>query len=253
MSELIKKFKKLLQGLRNYSEQKAEALIFTLKDYKHVILVFSIPVLFYSGYHLLLFSTPFLREICLSFKPGTTFENFKTEGIHDTARFITQQENRIKRLETTYERYSTTQPFFIVNTTENKFTLYNRGNIVKQGNCSTGSYILLDAGDERKWMFETPKGLFRIQGKTVSPVWKKPDWAFVEEGLPIPPAFSHLRYERGVLGDYALSIGNGYLIHGTLYKRLLGMPVTHGCVRMDDPDLEAVFNTLGIGSKVFIF
>ena len=253
MRELIKKFKILLQDLRNYSEQKAEAVILTLKSYKRVILVFSIPVLFYSVYHLLLFSTPFLREISLSFKPDTTFENFKTEGIRDTARFISQQVNRIKRLETTYERYSTTQPFFIVNTTENKFSLYNRGDIVRQGNCSTGSYILLDAGDERKWMFETPKGLFRIQGKTESPVWRKPDWAFVEEGLPIPSSSSRLRYERGVLGDYALSIGNGYLIHGTLYKRLLGMPVTHGCVRMDDPDLEAVFNTLGIGSKVFIF
>jgi len=34
---------------------------------------------------------------------------------------------------------------------------------------------------------------------------------------------------------------------------LLGMPVTHGCVRMDDEDLEAVFNTMRIGSKVYIF
>ena len=50
-----------------------------------------------------------------------------------------------------------------------------------------------------------------------------------------------------------MSIGDGYLIHGTIYKRFLGMPVTHGCVRLNDEDLEAIFNTLSIGSKVYIF
>jgi L,D-transpeptidase YbiS len=114
--------------------------------------------------------------------------------------------------------------------------------------------VLLDAGGEKKWMFETPKGVKRIQGKTESPVWRKPDWAFIEEGLPVPKhQFSYERYEFGVLGDYALSLGDGYMIHGTLYKRLLGMPVTHGCVRMDDADLEKVYRTLEIGSKVYIF
>jgi lipoprotein-anchoring transpeptidase ErfK/SrfK len=56
-----------------------------------------------------------------------------------------------------------------------------------------------------------------------------------------------------VLGDYAMSLGDGYLMHGTLYKRFLGMPVTHGCVRLNDEDLEAIYNTLNIGSKVYIF
>jgi lipoprotein-anchoring transpeptidase ErfK/SrfK len=56
-----------------------------------------------------------------------------------------------------------------------------------------------------------------------------------------------------VLGDYALSLGDGYLIHGTLYKRLLGMPVTHGCIRLNDDDLEKVYRTLDYNSKVIIF
>jgi len=34
---------------------------------------------------------------------------------------------------------------------------------------------------------------------------------------------------------------------------LMGMPVTHGCVRLGDDDLVIVFNTLNIGSKVYIF
>lgn len=97
------------------------------------------------------------------------------------------------------------------------------------------------------------QGKIQDPGKITSPVWRKPDWAFVEEGLPIPSATHPSRYEYGVLGDYALSIGDGYLIHGTLYKRFLGMPVTHGCIRLNDEDLEAIYNTLAVGSKVYIF
>jgi L,D-transpeptidase YbiS len=125
--------------------------------------------------------------------------------------------------------------------------------IIKTDKCSTGSYTLLKNGDQQEWMFKTPKGEFRIQYKTKSPVWKKPDWAFVEEGLPVPPPNHDSRFEYGVLGDYALSMGHGYLIHGTLFQRFIGLPVTHGCVRMNDENLELVYHTLSEGSKVYIF
>jgi Uncharacterized protein conserved in bacteria len=75
----------------------------------------------------------------------------------------------------------------------------------------------------------------------------------LKKGFPIPPKGHPSRYESGTLGDYALSIGDGYLIHGTLYQRFLGQAVTHGCVRMGDEDLEAVYKTLQSGSKVYIY
>jgi L,D-transpeptidase ErfK/SrfK len=43
------------------------------------------------------------------------------------------------------------------------------------------------------------------------------------------------------------------LIHGTLYQRFLGLPVTHGCVRLNDANLELVYKTLNVGAKVYIF
>jgi len=61
------------------------------------------------------------------------------------------------------------------------------------------------------------------------------------------------RFEYGVLGDYALSLGDGYLIHGTLYQRFLGLPVTHGCIRLNDENLELVYRSLQVGSKVYIY
>ncbi len=86
----------------------------------------------------------------------------------------------------------------------------------------------------------------------MNPVWRKPDWAFIEERKE-PPEDPAARLEAGVLGDYALAFGNGYFIHGTLYTRLLGKNVTHGCIRLGDRDLEGVFSHVSVGTPVVIF
>ena len=105
------------------------------------------------------------------------------------------------------------------------------------------------------WRYEddgqTPRGEFEVQRKIVDPVWTKPDWAFIEDGEPIPKEFSE-RFDPDVLGDYALAIGDGYLIHGSIYKRTLGQSVTHGCIRVGDADLEAVYKAAQLGTKVYI-
>ncbi|NMC41784.1 MAG: L,D-transpeptidase family protein [Bacteroidales bacterium] len=168
-------------------------------------------------------------------------------------REIAKLNNEIRNLSGNYQSY-TPYSYLVINTTENKFRLYQNRKMVREGYCSSGSYIrLVTPEGSREWVFKTPKGRFTIQQKIVKPLWVKPDWAFIEEGLPVPPANDESRYEWGVLGDYAMSLGDGYLIHGTLYERYMGMPVTHGCVRLNDEDLEAVFNSLTVGSRVYIF
>jgi len=152
-----------------------------------------------------------------------------------------------------FQNLTPSQPYIVVNTTYNRFRLYKNRKQVREGFCSTGSYTLLKSHDKRQWIFHTPKGMYKVLGKVTNPVWRRPDWSYVEEGLPIPSANDPSRWEAGVLGDYALNIGDGYLIHGTIYKRFLGMPVTHGCIRMNDDDLEAVYKTLELESKVYIY
>jgi hypothetical protein len=167
---------------------------------------------------------------------------------------LTALNKDFQRLSRKYSGYTSGQSYIVINTTGNRFALYTNKKLIREGFCSSGSYKMLLAADgKRKWTFKTPKGKFHIQGKVTNPSWRRPDWAFVEEGLPIPPPNDPSRYEYGVLGDYALALGDGYLIHGTIYKRFLGMPVTHGCVRLNDEDLKVIFNTLSIGSKVYIF
>lgn len=171
----------------------------------------------------------------------------------EVRRTLTGLRREIGRLERRLDVYLPHQPYIVINTTRNWFYLYTRrGKLIREGFCSSGSYTKLVSG-KRSWLFKTPKGRMTVLSKVEHPVWTKPDWAFVEEGLPVPPPGDPSRYERGVLGDYALRMADGYLLHGTLYKRFLGMPVTHGCVRFGDEDLEVVYKTLPVGAYVYIY
>jgi lipoprotein-anchoring transpeptidase ErfK/SrfK len=201
---------------------------------------------------IILYFVPVLKEL----SPGKKIEITNNQELKKDASYkkqISLMTKDIQRLTLKLNAYTSGQSYIVINTTENRFSLYTNKKLVREGFCSSGSYTMLQTTGNKKWIFKTPKGKYWIRGKTTNPVWKRPDWSFVEEGLPIPPKDDFSRYEYGVLGDYALALGDGYLIHGTIYKRFLGMPVTHGCVRLNDEDLKVIFNTLNIGSKVYIF
>lgn len=223
-----------------------------LKSLKITFVTFVTILSLFAIFMFVFYAVPALQEIPSPGKTQITSSKELKEN-PEYKKTITALTRENQRLAKKYDSYTSGQSYIVINTTDNRFYLYRNRKLVREGFCSSGSYTMLKTEGERKWIFKTPKGKYRIQGKISSPVWRKPDWAFVEEGLPIPPADHPSRYEYGVLGDYALSIGDGYLIHGTIYKRFLGMPVTHGCVRLNDEDLEAVYNTLSIGSKVYIF
>ncbi len=203
----------------------------------------------------LLFSADRCRDLLCAALPFTAPANY--EGLPAPAQFDRELARLKKKVSSQEERLKNLMPkgpYLIINTSENKIALMKDGKPIHEGLCSTGSYTVLKSTEgEEKWVFQTPRGMLRVQNKIVNPVWRMPDWAFIEEGLPVPPPYAAERYEYNVLGDYALDLGNGYLIHGTLYQRFLGMPVTHGCVRLGDEELNIVYHTLDIGSKVFIY
>ena len=175
-------------------------------------------------------------------------------GNQQVKKMMAALDGKVKALEKKWDAYLPKSAYIVVNTTTNQFRLFDdRAKLVREGFCSSGSYTKLVLNDKKSWVFKTPKGRMTVLSKTKNPVWAKPDWAFIEEGLPVPKPGDPSRFERGVLGDYALRMADGYLIHGTLYKRFLGMPVTHGCIRMGDEDLEVVYKTLNTGSYVYIY
>ena len=96
-------------------------------------------------------------------------------------------------------------------------------------------------------------GSLTVLGRERNPVWIRPDWSYVEENMPIPPANDPDRFVRDVLGKYAILLGNGYKIHGTKWKNLIGTHFTHGCVSLDDDELEIVYKSVKNGTKVYIY
>ena len=143
--------------------------------------------------------------------------------------------------------------YIVVDTGGSRLYLKNSGDASRECIMSSGNgNVLEDPSTGKKWTFDTPRGEFTVKSKAREPVWIKPNWAFVEEGEAAPKDYRD-RAEPGVLGDYALGIGNGFFIHGTLYTRLLGRNVTHGCIRVGDEDLETVFKASPLGTHVYIF
>ncbi|MGA7617432.1 MAG: L,D-transpeptidase [Thermoanaerobaculia bacterium] len=139
-----------------------------------------------------------------------------------------------------------------VDTTEHMAYLWRDGNLVIKGPAATGRDEMLIHGRER-WMFRTPHGRIPILEKIVDPVWSKPDWAFVEKHEPVPPPDSQLRYERGVLGDYALDLGDGILVHGTKDRSSLGKAASHGCIRLGAEMLKTVYDAMEVGEFVYVY
>ncbi len=143
--------------------------------------------------------------------------------------------------------------YIVIDSHSNHLTYRSADSIIFRVTCSTGSGgVLVDSATGRKWTFNTPRGVFKVGSKLENPWWRKPDWHYIEENEEIPKDPSE-RFDDEVLGDFAMGFGDGYFIHGTLYKRLLGISVTHGCVRLGDDELKALYKMVTIGTPVYIY
>ena len=181
--------------------------------------------------------------------PSTSTDAFPVQSVElDRAALHTLQA-RYRSLSKQLSQLMPGQPYIVVDTARNHLYIKRRDQVMLDALASTGSGTILDKPGEAKgqWIFDTPRGEFTVQSKLVNPVWVKPDWAFIEEGVAIPKSAAD-RIESGVLGEYALGFG-----HGTLYKRLLCKNVTHGCIRLNDDDLKSVYQLARVGTPIMIF
>jgi L,D-transpeptidase ErfK/SrfK len=105
-----------------------------------------------------------------------------------------------------------------------------------------------------KMDWRTPLGLTHVSQKERNPVWTPPESIRREHALagdPIPARVPS--GPKNPLGLFAmrLAVGDGtYLIHGTNNPIAVGMPVTHGCVRMYPDDVAALFPLVPVGTPV---
>jgi L,D-transpeptidase ErfK/SrfK len=100
----------------------------------------------------------------------------------------------------------------------------------------------------------TPLGLSRVISKQKDPTWIPTASIRAEhlrDGDPLPPSVPP--GPANPLGEYRLRLaaGNGtYLIHGTNNPIAVGLPVTHGCVRMYPEDVADLYPLIGVGTPV---
>ncbi len=172
------------------------------------------------------------------------------------ARLPDNQKAAQKELQKTRAKMATLKPknpYIVIDCHANKIFLRTEDSVMLEANCSTGSGgELIDSTTGHKWIFDTPRGVFKVKNKITGPWWRKPDWAFIEENEKIPKSEAD-RMDPNVMGEYALGFGEGFFIHGTIYERLLGINVTHGCVRVGTDDLEKLFKAVPVGTPIYIF
>lgn len=119
--------------------------------------------------------------------------------------------------------------------------LKKRRVFVYQGQKIIASYPV--AIGRRGW--ETPTGQFRVIQMVREPVWEHPF-----SGQLVPSGKNNPLGARwiGFWTDGANFIG----FHGTPQENLIGQAVSHGCVRMRDRDIKALFEKVKIGTSVIV-
>ncbi|HSG09646.1 MAG TPA: L,D-transpeptidase [Longimicrobiales bacterium] len=160
----------------------------------------------------------------------------------------------VEKLERSFTKQAPGGRYIVIDRSNNRLWVRSAKGVELEAVVSTGSGTVLkeSGGKQRSWTFETPAGRLKVLSMRRNPVWVKPDWAFLEEGAQ-PPTRTSDRVDKVSLGEWALDLGDGYMIHGTLYERLLGRSLTHGCVRVGRDDLRELARLAHPGTPVIIF
>jgi L,D-transpeptidase ErfK/SrfK len=188
---------------------------------------------------------------------GETSVQQPIEALRNEVQALEQEVARLeeenKGLSHMLEAFEDDEVYLVVDTESNQLTMRQGNAVVHRAVCGTGSRVFIEGETGMNWYFETPMGSFTVLGRERNPVWIRPDWSYVEENMPIPPENDPDRFVRDVLGKYAILLGNGYKIHGTKWTKLLGTHFTHGCVSLGEDDLEIVYKSVKVGTKVYLY
>lgn len=113
----------------------------------------------------------------------------------------------------------------------NTLCLYNGSTIVKSYKIAVG-----------KKTTPTPLGSFKVVNKVVNPGW------FPQGKDPIPAGVDYNPIGTRWIGLSEKSYG----IHGTNQPKSIGKKASKGCIRMNNKDVEELFDLVSIGTTVQI-
>ena len=93
--------------------------------------------------------------------------------------------------------------------------------------------------------WQTPIGEFAVRDMRVNPVWRHP---ITQESVGPGPSNPLGSRWIGFLVEGEYHIG----IHGTNQETLIGEAVSHGCVRMLEKDIQALYSHIQLGTPVIV-
>lgn len=96
---------------------------------------------------------------------------------------------------------------------------------------------------QRGW--ETPTGSFKVLQKQRNPVWQQP---ITGELIPAGPDNPLGERWIGFWSNGRHRIG----FHGTNKESLVGQPVSHGCLRMRNTEIRALYEQVSVGTQVIV-
>lgn len=126
------------------------------------------------------------------------------------------------------------QPYMVVDLSDRQVSVY-------RGAIAQNSYAI--AVGKAGW--ETPAGTFQVTDKQIDPHWQHPITKRDIGPGPDNPLGSRW---IGFWTDGIHVIG----FHGTNQTELIGQAVSHGCIRMTNPDIEALFEQVQVGTPVIV-
>ncbi|MEP0960139.1 L,D-transpeptidase [Microcoleus sp. FACHB-1515] len=122
----------------------------------------------------------------------------------------------------------------VVDLSDRQLNLYQKGKLI-----STHDVAIGQAG------WETPTGTFEVTTMEKNPAWEHP---ITGEIIPSGP--------DNPLGSRWIGFTetpDGYIgFHGTNEPQFLGQAVSHGCVRVDDTEIQEIYDRVGEGTPVII-
>lgn len=91
----------------------------------------------------------------------------------------------------------------------------------------------------------------KVERKRANPTWtptQKMHQEYAARGETLPKVWP--AGPDNPMGLFAIYIGRLYAIHGTNADFGIGLRVSHGCVRLRNEDIEYLFNTVPVGTRV---
>jgi lipoprotein-anchoring transpeptidase ErfK/SrfK len=127
-------------------------------------------------------------------------------------------------------------PAIVITRGVNTLKLYDGRRLVRTFHVATGQPA-----------YPTPGGVWRIVDKQRNPWWRPPTSAWARGLQPIPPGPGNPLGTRW-MGLDAAGVG----IHGTNAPASIGYSLSHGCIRMQVPEAEWLFQHVQLGTPVVI-